>query len=594
MIKQLKFLKLIFIFVIYFSLVFPSFSFASWKDATRPGWKEDKAAHGWIKSKIKHMTLEEKIGQLFMIHVYGKTPTDPNYETINIANKRGAKNFKEAIEKYHIGGIIYFNWTDNIGMPVDWEQVNALSNGLQEIAMKQRMAIPLLIATDQEGGVVARVREPGTVFPGNMALGATRSTVYASKSAQIMGMELKSLGINMNLAPVLDVNVNPENPVIGVRSFSEDPDLVAEMGIAQIKGYQEQNVIATVKHFPGHGDTNVDSHYGLPIINHDLKTLHEIDIKPFKAAIEAGIDAIMPAHIVVPALDDSGLPATLSKPILTDFLRKKLGFDGVIITDSLGMSGANVVPKERVPVEAFKAGADILLNPPDVDLAYNAMLNAVKDGEITEKRVDESVYRILKLKFKRGLFHNPMTPEDALEKIDLEENKAVADEMTEQSITLVKNENNLLPLNKNQTIFVTGPSLGFPEDLAQLLTEKGIKTQSYATATSPTAQEISTAVEKAQQHDVIIVTAYTANTNNAQQKLVKALEDTGKPVVVASMRNPYDIMAFPSVDANVLTYGNQSVSVKALAKVLTGEVNPTGKLPVTIPNFYPFGHGLSY
>ncbi|MFG6146826.1 glycoside hydrolase family 3 protein [Halobacillus sp. B23F22_1] len=585
-------LRLWMCFMILF-LILPSVTQALWNDSSKPGWEGKEPKRGWIQSKIQHMTLEEKIGQLFMIHVYGQTPTDPNYEETNINQNRGGKNFQEAIEKYHIGGVIYFNWTDNIGTPIDFEQVQSLSNGLQDIAMDQRMPIPLMIATDQEGGVVARVTEPATVFPGNMAIGATRSTEYAQQSAEIMGMEQKSLGINMDLAPDLDVNVNPENPVIGVRSYSENPDLVAELGSAQVTGFQSENVSATAKHFPGHGDTNVDSHYGLPIINHDLETLHDVDLKPFKAAIDAGIDSIMPAHIVVPALDDSGLPATLSKPILTDLLREEMGFEGVIITDSLGMSGANVVPPEEVPVEAFKAGADILLNPPNVPLAYDAMLEAVEEGEISEKRVDESVFRILEMKFKRGLFDDPSVPEDALQNIGLEENLALADQMTEDSITLVKNED-VLPLEADDEMFVTGPSIGSPDLLADLLNNEGIDSRSLATGTNPASSEIEHAVEQAEGADKVIVTAYTANTNEAQQQLVEELQSTGKDVIVTSMRNPYDIMAFPDIEANVLTYGFEEISVEALAKVLTGEVNPEGKLPVTIPELYKYGHGLSY
>lgn len=564
-------------------------------DPVRPGWQDEKAQRGWIESKIQHMTVEEKVGQLFMIHVYGKTPADPNYEQTNLDGKRGAKNFKEAIEKYHLGGVIYFNWTDNIGTPVDFSQVSALSNGIQEIAMKQNMSIPLLIATDQEGGIVARVTEPATVFPGSMALGATGSEQYASEVGQIMGSELKHLGINMDLAPDLDVNINPDNPVIGVRSISENPDLVAKLGTAQIKGYQSENMIVSGKHFPGHGDTNTDSHYGLPIINHDLKTLEEIDLKPFKAAIDAGVDSIMTAHIVVPALDNSGLPATLSKPILTDLLRTKLGFDGIIITDSLGMSGANVVPQDRVAVEAFKAGADILLNPPDVDLAYNSVLNAVKSGEITEKRLDESVFRILKVKMKRGLFSNPYADTNKLNEIGTQENLNMADEITNKSVTLVKNENSVLPLKPGTKIFVTGPRSGNPVLLSNLLANRGFASTAYATGTSPAATEISSAVTKAGDSDVVIVTTYTANTNIAQQNLVKAIMAAGKKVVVAAMRNPYDITAFPEINGYIVTYGNRSISTNSLAKVLTGEVNPTGKLPVTInKEIYDYGFGLSY
>src|SRR5699024_8965225 len=189
-------------------------------------------------------------------HAYGETPTDEEYEDTNLENDRGGKNFKEIIENYHIGGVIYFNWSDNIGTPLDPGQVNGLSNGLQEIAMEQSHAIPLFISTDQEGGTVQRVTSPGTVFPGNMALGAIGSEEYAFESASILGNELQSLGINTNFAPSLDVNMNAENPVIGVRSYSEDPDLVSKLGISQIQGFKEQNVIASAKHFPGHGDTD--------------------------------------------------------------------------------------------------------------------------------------------------------------------------------------------------------------------------------------------------------------------------------------------------------------------------------------------------
>lgn len=540
------------------------------------------------------MTVEEKVGQLFVIHVYGKTPTDPNYEDTNLRNNRGAKNFKEAIEKYHIGGVIYFNWTDNIGTPLDAAQVNALSNGIQEIAMDQRIPIPLFIATDQEGGIVARVTEPATVFPGNMALGATRSTAYAKQTAEIMGLELKSLGINMNFAPTVDVNVNPENPVIGVRSFSEDPDLVSDLGVAQVLGYQSQGVMATAKHFPGHGDTDVDSHYGLPIIEHDLETLHEVDVKPFRAAIDHGIDAIMTAHIVVPALDDSGLPATLSEPILTDFLRGELEFDGLIVTDSLGMSGANVVPPDQVPVEAFKAGADVLLNPPGVDLAYNAVLEAVQSGDISMERLDQSVYRILEAKMKRGLFDNPYADPEAIENIGSEDHLKIAEDITNKSITLVKNDYDMLPLDPHMRLLVTGPSSGKPNPLSNLLNAKGMNTESYATSASPTEAQIDNAVSMAENADAVVVTTYTANTNTAQQNLVMALLQTDKPVIVAAMRNPYDVAVFPAVDAYVTTYGDRDISVRALARVLTGEVNPEGLLPVTIPEQYDFGHGTGY
>ncbi|HWI49044.1 MAG TPA: glycoside hydrolase family 3 protein, partial [Rummeliibacillus sp.] len=581
--------KRVIVFLLTFVLLF-TFSIVPMSQAKdKTNGNEEKMAKKWVKEKVKHMTVEEKVGQLFIVHAYGKTPIDPDYTATNIEKKRGGANFKEIIEKYHIGGVIYFNWSQNIGTPVDLSQVQSLSNGLQEIALKQKNKIPLFISTDQEGGVVARITEPATVFPGNMALGATRSEEFAKKSAEIMGLELKSLGINMDFAPDLDVNVNPENPVIGVRSYSANPDLVASLGIGQVEGLQSQNVIATGKHFPGHGDTNVDSHYGLPIVNHDLHTLNKVDLKPFKKAVQNGIDAIMTAHIVVPALDNSGLPATLSKPIMTGVLRKQLGYDGLIITDSLDMSGANVLPIDQVPVAAFQAGADILLNPPDVEVAYNAMLKAVKSKEISKKRLDQSVTRILSAKYKRGIIQQPFVKKEAIHNIGLFENLKIADKLTENSITLIKNNNHVLPLQKGKKVLVTGPTVANSEKLAILLLEKGIDAINSSTNASPSTDQIQTAVTKAQNVDVIIVTAYNANTNSAQQSFVKALKQTGKPVVVASMRNPYDIMAFPEIDANVLTYGNRDISTRALAKALTGEIQPNGKLPVTIPNLYDFG-----
>ncbi|QQK78929.1 glycoside hydrolase family 3 C-terminal domain-containing protein [Salicibibacter cibi] len=543
-----------------------------------------------IESIMDDMTLEEKVGQLFIVHVYGETPTDPNYEEENLENDRGGENFKEVIENYHPGGVIYFNWADNIGMPVDTSQVNALSNGIQDIAMDEGSSIPMFVSTDQEGGIVARVTEPATTFPGNMAIGATGSSAYAEQSAEILGEEMKKLGINMNFAPTLDVNVNPDNPVIGVRSYSEDPDLVSDLGISQIQGFQSEDVISTAKHFPGHGDTDVDSHYGLPIIEKDMDTLLAEDLPPFKDAIEHGVDAIMPAHIVVPALDDSELPATFSEPILTDYLRGELGYDGLIVTDGLDMDGVDVIPEEEVPVEAFKAGVDMLLDPPDIDLAYNAMLDAVEDGEISEDRLDASVYRILDKKMEQDLFGDPYEDPEAVDQIGSDENLQLAEDMTDDSITLVKNDDDVLPLDYDTDLLVTGPESGKPDVLSDLLPE----TESYETSDSPTDAEIEEAVSLAENKDMVVVPTSSAHLEEEQQELVTAFQETGTSVVVAATGNPYDIAEFPDVEAYLTTYGDQDISIESLAKVLTGEINPEGELPVTIPEHYDFGHGLNY
>lgn len=574
------------------TFLFPQDSLASEGNRDNDKHAED------IEEIIADMTIEEKVGQLFIIHAYGETPTDEEYEDTNVENNRGGKNFKEIIENYHIGGVIYFNWSANIGTPLDAEQVNGLSNGLQEIAMEQDSAIPLFISTDQEGGIVQRVTEPGTVFPGNMALGATRSEEYATESANILGNELQSLGINTDFAPSLDVNMNAENPVIGVRSYSEDPELVSDLGIAQIKGFKEQNVIASAKHFPGHGDTDTDSHAGLPVIDHDLETLHEVDLKPFRDAIDEGIDSIMTGHIEVPALDNSGLPSTLSKPILTDLLRDDMGYEGLIITDSLGMEGVNeIYSPDQVPVEALKAGVDVLLNPPDVEVAYDGVLEAVESGEISEERLDESVYRILSEKAEKGMFDDPYTDPGAIENIGTDDHLQKADEIAEKSMTLVQNDDDLLPLNPESagSVLVTGPEDANPEQLSNQLADQDMDIDRFATDADPSESQIEKAVEKAEDSDEVIVTTHTANTNDAQQQLIEQLEETGKPVVVAGFGNPYDLQAFPEVDAYINTYSDLHVSVPALANVITGDTNPSGKLPVTIPDTsYDKGHGLDY
>jgi beta-N-acetylhexosaminidase len=291
----------------------------------------------FIRKIIKGMTLEEKVGQMFMTYAYGQSADDPDPAMV-AANQDayGLDNFEQLIDEYHLGGIIYFAWSNNVNNPV---QIAGLSNGIQDSALSQPSGVPLLVSTDQEQGVVARVGPPATQFPGNMALGAARGASNARTAAEITGRELRAIGINENFAPVADVNVNAQNPVIGVRSFGSDPALVSKLSAAQVKGYQYQGVSSTAKHFPGHGDTNVDSHTGLPVISHTREELETIDLPPFQAAIDRDIDSIMTAHIVVPALDDSGRPATLSKPILTGLLRKQMDFDGLIVTDALTMEG---------------------------------------------------------------------------------------------------------------------------------------------------------------------------------------------------------------------------------------------------------------
>jgi beta-N-acetylhexosaminidase len=554
-----------------------------------------------LRRQVDRMSLEEKVGQMFMTYAYGTSvdQADPRNRSTY-----GVDSFRQLIERYHLGGIIYFAWSDNVKNP---QQIAGLSNGVQDAATSSGARVPALIATDQEQGLVVRVTEPATQFPGNMALGAARDPKLARSAASVTGEELRAMGINENFAPVADVNMNPENPVIGVRSFSSNPELVSSLTDAQVSGYQREGIASTAKHFPGHGDTNVDSHTGLPEIDHTREELDRIDLPPFEAAIDAGVESIMTAHIVVPALDDSGRPATLSEPILTGLLRREMGFDGVIVTDALDMQGVReMFGDERVPVEAIKAGADMLLMPPKFDLAYRSVLAAVRSGEISERRIEQSVYRILRLKERLGLFKRPYVSERKVSKVvGNRRHLETADEVTERTATLVENDADTLPLDAGtgpQRALVTGWGVTTTATLALQVRERGLATEVYETGASPSEARIAEARRAAaERNDLVIVVTNRAWSSPAQQRLVAELVATGKPVIVTAVRDPYDIAHLSGVDTYVATYSYAGVSLRALAKVLFGEVNPRGRLPVDIPSagdpgttLYPFGHGLGY
>ncbi|GAB2631827.1 glycoside hydrolase family 3 protein [Kribbella swartbergensis] len=558
-----------------------------------------------IGRTIQSMSLEEKVGQLFVLFAYG-----PDAHRPDVRNTRlyGVATPAEVVAKYKPGGWIYFNARGNVENPT---QVATLSNQLQAAATSVGQRVPLVISTDQEQGVVVRIGPPATQFGGNMAHGATRDTADARTAAGITGRELKAMGIQQDFAPVADVNVNALNPVIGVRSFSSDPQLVADMTAAQVQGFQrDAGIIATAKHFPGHGDTRDDSHTALPTINHTLEEWNTIDAPPFKAAIKAGIDSIMTAHIVVPSLDPSGDPATLSKPILTGVLRKQLGFKGVIITDGLEMAAVRQQYGDaEAAVRAIEAGVDQLLLPPAPDVQFKAVLDAVRSGRISEKRIEESVLRILLLKLKNGILFDPyVDPTQVPATVGTPASLATAQTIVDKSVTLVKNNANLVPLSADpRKILVTGWGVSTTQSLAAGLAKRGATTTVAQTGATPSDAAIADAVAKAKQNDVTVVLTQKAwdttvtDKQAKQQKLVKDLLATGKPVIVVAVRDPYDIAYFDAAPTYLATYGYAAVSMESLAKTLYGEIKPTGKLPVDIPvagrpdtALYPFGHGLTW
>ncbi|MEV5004261.1 glycoside hydrolase family 3 protein [Streptomyces sp. NPDC093064] len=560
---------------------------------------------------ISRMTLEEKVGQLFVMRVYGHSATAPTQADIDANLKEiGVRTAAELIAKYRVGGIIYFAWANNTKNP---HQIADLSNGIQQAALGQPRGLPLLVATDQEHGIVCRVGKPATLFPGAMAIGAGGSPADAHTLGRISGAELRALGINQDYSPDADVNVNPANPVIGVRSFGADPDAVAGLVAAEVKGYQSSKVAATAKHFPGHGDTATDSHYGFPVITHSRELWEKLDAVPFRAAIKAGIDSIMTAHIQFPALDDSGDPATLSHPVLTGILRGELGYDGVVVTDSLGMDGVrSKYGDDRVPVLALKAGVDQLLNPPSLDVAWNAVLSAVRAGELTEARLDESILRILRMKAKLGLLDDPYVSQADVDRVvGIGTHLAAADRVAERTTTLLANEGRLLPLSRrshNKLLVVgadpaspsgtTGPPTGV---LAAALTELGFQATALSTGTAPSAATADKAVAAAQDADAVVVGTYNVTAGSSQKTLVERLVATGRPVIAVAIRNPYDIAHLPTVPAHLAAYSWTDVELRAAARVIAGQVRPHGRLPVPVQRaddpaqvLYPIGYGLSY
>ncbi|OIJ90522.1 glycoside hydrolase family 3 protein [Streptomyces monashensis] len=576
--------------------------------AAAPGTPPDDRR---LRALISRMSLEEKVGQLFVMRVYGHSATAPDQADID-ANLRelGVRTAAELIAAYRVGGIIYFTWAHNTRDP---QQIAELSDGIQKASLDQARGLPVLIATDQEHGAVCRVGRPATLFPGAMALGAGGSRSDARTLGRISGAELRAMGINQDYSPDADVNVNPANPIIGVRSFGAAPDKVAELVAAEVTGYQQSRVAATAKHFPGHGDTATDSHTGFPVITHSRARWETLDAVPFRAAIAAGIDSIMTAHIQFPALDDSGDPATLSHPVLTGILRGELGYDGVVITDSLGMQGVRTkYGDDRVPVLALKAGVDQLLNPPSIDVAWHAVLKAVQDGELTESRLDESILRILRLKSRLGLFDAPYSSRAGVERtVGTKAHLAAADRIAERTTTLLVNEDRTLPFaprtarrilvvgaDPDSPTGTTGPPTGV---LAAALTELGFTATALSTGTSPSAAAVARAVTAAHDADAVVVATYDVTADSSQRTLVERLLATGRPVAALAVRNPYDVAQLPAVKACLTSYGWTDVEVRAAARVIAGRVAPRGKLPVPVQRaddpaqvLYPIGHGLTY
>ncbi len=534
-----------------------------------------------MSSHTDNMTIEEQLGQLLMVGFWGHTPSP---EVLDL------------IQRYHIGNILFFS--RNIH---DTQQVLELTHSLQAAAKKAGHRYPLLIAVDQENGIVQRLGDVATIFPGNMALGAIGSEQVAHEVALATGRELQALGINMNLAPVVDVNNNPANPVIGVRSFGEDAQQVARLGAAMVKGYQEAGIIACLKHFPGHGDTATDSHLALPTIPYTLDRLKTLELVPFKNGIKAGCDSVMSAHIAFPALaEQMDLPATLSRTIIHGLLRQQLGFSGVIVSDCLEMQAiAATFGTARAAVMALEAGIDLVLVSHHYELqcaSIEAIRSAYADGRLSPQAIEQAVERVLQLKARYLSWDTLLTPTATPPPtIGCPAHLQLQRESYQRSTTLIRNEDALLPLHleAEEQIIILSPQRNTAtmvedryysdETLAAIIRRYhplvGILPVESETEEDGYKQLLQTTSASA----VFIIATVNAHLDAGQAALVRSLVASKRRTIVIAVRNPYDLSVFPQAHTLLATYEYTQPALVAAARVIFGKSESQGHLPVHIP-----------
>lgn len=558
------------------------------QDVSRPLSPEDRA---WVEETLREMTLEEKIGQML---IPAMSPVFMNRESEEF------RRIERNIVDFHVGGYHAFG-----GDPV---ALAALLNRMQRLAK-----IPLLITADLEGGPGYQFRG-ATRLPRAMALGATGSEELAYRAGQITAIEGRAMGIHVNFYPVLDVNNNPRNPIINIRSFGEDVALVSRLGQAYIRGAQENGQLATAKHFPGHGDTSQDSHLELPVITVGRDRLERVELPPFRAAIRAGVAAIMTAHIALPHLEpERGVPATLSPAILTGLLRTELGFQGLIFTDAMEMRGiADHFTPEEATLRAVRAGADVILFPVDVERSFTALRRAVERGEIPLERIEASVRRLLEAKARLGLHRNRYVDLDRIETIvGQQDHQQWARTMIERAITLVRDERRVLPLSlqgAQRVLLLTildareGWREGPPGAAFRAELLKRHQNVVEVTIDERTSRETIEVIKKlAGLCDVILangfirVAAYKGSIDltEGQLDLLRFLSTLEKPFVFTLFGSPYALSVVPELPTSILTYEYYPEAERAALRAILGEIPFTGKLPISLPGAYPIGHGLT-
>jgi beta-N-acetylhexosaminidase len=583
----------------------------------------------WAEKTLKKMSLEEKIGQMIQIRAYA--------DFLNVESDE-YRQVSEAIKKYHLGSIILtVRISDGLLVKDLPYEAAAITNLFQKDSK-----LPLLVAADFERGLSMRLNET-PAFPHAMAFGATFNPEFEQKFAEITAQESRAIGVHWNFYPVADVNINPKNPIINTRSFGEDPQQVASMVAAYVKGSREYGLLSTAKHFPGHGDTATDSHLGVAMVPGNIARLDSVELPPFEKAIEAGVDSVMVAHVTIPALEpDTDKVATTSHKIVTDLLKDKLHFQGLIVTDALEMHGLTRLypengpnPAGRAAVDAVKAGNDMVLLPSDLDGAFNGLLQAVRSKDISQQQIDASVLKILRAKASLGLHKARLVDLEQVSRIvSRPESLDFAQQVADAAVTLVRDNGQALPFPSAQTKMPETSSEGtayrasgtrwptvavvitddvrsdygrvFELELRHRARNAKIYFVDAAIAASLTP-EILDSVKQAQK---VVVAAYVAPTA-AKQTIVngqltntvgladatgnlmqQVLQAAGDKTAVIAMGNPYLALNFPGVTTYICTYSNAPTSERSAVKLLFGEMQVKGKLPVSLPGIADRGFGL--
>jgi beta-N-acetylhexosaminidase len=579
------------------ALAFLAASCTTISTGTNTSGQNGTASSRWTDSVLASMTLREKAAQIVWPSVLGDYASGDSPQW---------RRLTQYVQQEKVGG-----FTISVGSPTE---VAAKLNALQSMSR-----VPLLFGADLEAGAGFRARGGyfvpnaidlggAIVFPPEMAVGATRDTTLAYEQGRLTALEGRALGIHIAYAPVLDVNNNPDNPVINTRSYGEDPDLAARMGVAFIHGLQDHGMIATGKHFPGHGDTGVNSHLALPVVTVSRSRLDTVELVPFRAAVNGGVGAIMSFHGAMPALDSSGVPGTLSSKVLTGLLREEMGFRGIIISDAMDMRGVlDQFGASEAVKRAISAGIDVLIQPLDVSQTIDAVVAGVAEGRYTEARLDSSVRRVLETKRKLGLAQNKLVDISALRfLVGDSSNVEIARRVAEKSITLVKDSLRQVPLAADTTLRVLSVTVARRSDLpagnafnAELRAGGLPKLRTEFVATEDAALNYPRLIAAADSADVTIVSSYvgqswdavSASAPQAFTDFVQTLVQRGRKPIVVALGNPYLLQQLPFVSAYLVAWGGFPVSQTAAARALLGTSPISGHLPISIPPYVSRGRG---